>query len=752
MRACPLVAFIVAVVVGAAPAALAAPCPVPTGSHPTIQSAIDDGTCTEIELGSQTYTESIAIGRTLSVSGVSSSASVIAGRVQLTGTSTVVSLADLTADGSDPAVSGCFREAVDVDGGAQLVGSNIVVINGDGEGLPALRGRIRRWYDRSVVGRNAVSNSSDELRWRVGRASPETPAEAVEENSGDAVAWIRCLALFSSDEKVPGTAPIASRKRRSAWHRSHRADEHKEKTMKNAQTLTALLAIVALCSVPVFGENLEPLTVSPGATDRVTGVEVRCPTFSWQAVNTAVGYEVVVYELPPQADLAAWTLDDAVEVLFVELPSGVTAWTPSLESGLARGADHVWFVRGVIADAGLEEVDSTEWSVARFFRVAGGVQTRNERVTQERVADPGTGLGTMRARSGITEAGASRSAMAKRVGEENTKDVGTAMAAIRGEMPDATGETYGVVGTSNSADGAGLGAVNTAGGPDLVLDGVEDGETDLDVYQWGIDRASAGVESFGFSNSISGSLDVWIQGNVDAYALFGDGAGVTDVDAETLDGIDSADFSPLTHLHDGRYFTETELNTSGGGGSVHWDNLGAVPTGLGDGDDDTIYTSSPPITISATNIALSPSFCTGNGVIRWTGSSWACTSIGGASLADSSITSNHIVDETIDSDDILDGTIASIDVLNNSLTDSDLAQNSVGHSEIWGTEVGLYTVPSWCEDGGGRLLTVDPECISKMCFPGPPAPKWFSCGPGPACTELFPAICPNILQGYLLAP
>ena len=105
--------------------------------------------------------------------------------------------------------------------------------------------------------------------------------------------------------------------------------------MKNARTLTALLAIVALCSLPVSGPSLEPLTVSPGATDRVTGVEVRCPTFSWQAVPGAVGYEVVVYELPPDADLAAWSLDDAVEVLFVELPVGVTAWTPSLESGLA---------------------------------------------------------------------------------------------------------------------------------------------------------------------------------------------------------------------------------------------------------------------------------------------------------------------------------------------------------------------------------------------------------------------------------
>jgi hypothetical protein len=89
-----------------------------------------------------------------------------------------------------------------------------------------------------------------------------------------------------------------------AWLRSHRVHEHKEKTMKNAQTLTALLAIGALCSFPVFGESPEPLTVSPGATDRVTGVEARCPTFSWQAVPGAVGYEVVVYEMRDRRDTA----------------------------------------------------------------------------------------------------------------------------------------------------------------------------------------------------------------------------------------------------------------------------------------------------------------------------------------------------------------------------------------------------------------------------------------------------------------
>ncbi len=136
---------------------------------------------------------------------------------------------------------------------------------------------------------------------------------------------------------------------------------------------------------------------------------MRCPTFSWQAVPGAVGYEVVVYELPPQTDLAAWSLDEAVEVLFVELPVGVTAWTPSLESGLARGADHVWFVRGVFGDFGLDEVDATEWSVARFFRVAGAVpQAGTGLVTREASRASGIGIGRDRDREGRlrgTEAG-----------------------------------------------------------------------------------------------------------------------------------------------------------------------------------------------------------------------------------------------------------------------------------------------------------------------------------------------------------
>lgn len=364
--------------------------------------------------------------------------------------------------------------------------------------------------------------------------------------------------------------------------------------MRRMSTWSVSIVFTIIFTSTAIGQSVELQTVSPGAPDHVTGVEGRCPTFAWQAVQGALGYEVVVYELPPQTDLSRWSLDEAVEVLFVELPSGVTAWTPPLESGLARGADHVWFVRGEFGDAGLGEVNSTEWSAARFFRVASAVvQADANSITREGGGSPNAdeSADPVEAGSRGMSAVPDRSAMEKRLGEANTKDVGTAVAAIRGEMPDVTGEAYGVVGTSNSPEGAGLGAVNTAGGPDLVLDGVEDGETDLLVSQSGVERASPAIERFNFTNPDVGDLDVHVQGWVFSQDFVGGGANLANVDAETLDGVDSSGFSPSAHLHDDRYYTETELAISGGGGAVHWNNLTTVPVGLNDGDDNTIYTA-----------------------------------------------------------------------------------------------------------------------------------------------------------------
>ncbi len=44
------------------------------------------------------------------------------------------------------------------------------------------------------------------------------------------------------------------------------------------------------------------------------------------------------------------------------------------------------------------------------------------------------------------------------------------------------------------------------------------------------------------------------------------------------------------HAHDDDYYTQEQLNVSGGGGYVHWANLTGVPLGLSDGDDVFTYT------------------------------------------------------------------------------------------------------------------------------------------------------------------
>jgi hypothetical protein len=355
-----------------------------------------------------------------------------------------------------------------------------------------------------------------------------------------------------------------------------------------------MVAIVVGWTVPAFGEDPVPLTVSPGAVGGFTGVEARCPTFSWQTIPEAASTELVVYQLPPDTDLAWWSLDAATEVLFMTLPAGVNAWTPPLELGLTRGAQHVWYVRGL-----LEHENATDWSTPRFFSIAAATEPEPGPSTFG-PREPGSTAGAdQSAREAIrksTEAAPGARRQPAAVGAKaGTKNATTAAAAIRAEMSGPTGEEYGVVGIANTPDGAGLAAVNLVDGPDLVLDGSSNsGQADTMLSQSGLDRPSPNTEGFVFENSGAGTLDVEVIGRIIA-----DGSGLSSVDAETLDGIDGADFATeaeaaalvATHVasadHDDRYYTETELDTSGGGGSVHWDNLASVPAGFADGVDNT---------------------------------------------------------------------------------------------------------------------------------------------------------------------
>jgi len=71
-------------------------------------------------------------------------------------------------------------------------------------------------------------------------------------------------------------------------------------------------------------------------------------------------------------------------------------------------------------------------------------------------------------------------------------------------------------------------------------------------------------------------------------------------------GPGSSEVAVGNHLHDVRYYTQMDLQQSGGA-LVHWDNLDQVPTGIADGDDDTTYAAGGGLTLSATTFAVDTS-------------------------------------------------------------------------------------------------------------------------------------------------
>jgi hypothetical protein len=423
--------------------------------------------------------------------------------------------------------------------------------------------------------------------------------------------------------------------------------------------LAVALAIVA---APALAQT--PEGVSPGAVDRIVEVEGRCPSFYWSGVPGAMAYELVVYRLPEKSaasDAATIELSRSDEVLYARLPGGATAWQPELDQSLEPGATYVWFVRA-IANADTGEV--SEWSAGRYFEVAAAPSAREvERalqvlgrwqaangdgaLTPSSAAAPAVAAAPAAAAAAVADSGAG-------AGASGPKSVPTATAAIRGSSPDTTGETYGVVGISASPDGAGVAAANTAGGPDLVLDGSLDGVSDAHLSEQGIDRPSGSAQTFSFSNTGGGGMVLDVEGvevtttdsDLDADKLLsgtvpdgrltgsysqtlnlsnpaneftGGGAGLTGVDADTLDGIDGAAYATDAYTlalmslhrgsadHDGRYYTETELNTSGAGGHVHWNNLTAVPAGFADGvDNDTTYSVGPGLIVDNGQILIDP--------------------------------------------------------------------------------------------------------------------------------------------------
>ncbi len=148
--------------------------------------------------------------------------------------------------------------------------------------------------------------------------------------------------------------------------------------------------------------------------------------------------------------------------------------------------------------------------------------------------------------------------------DDGDNDTLASLACVSGEIPEWNGSAW-VCGTDDVGAGGGGGDITAV-------------------------HAGDGLSGGGISGDVTLSLDTTM-----VYTK-------TQVDALLNGKADSG------HTHDDRYYTETELNTSNGGGQVHWDNLTSVPSDFADGvDNDTTYSAGAGLSLSGTQFNVETS-------------------------------------------------------------------------------------------------------------------------------------------------
>jgi len=217
-----------------------------------------------------------------------------------------------------------------------------------------------------------------------------------------------------------------------------------------------------------------------------------------------------------------------------------------------------------------------------------------------------------------------------------------------------------VVGTSASLTGAGLGAANTAGGPDLVLDGSADGEVDTLISERGIDRPAPDSESFVVRNSGGGTIVLEVEGTLEATALDCPGC-VTDTEL-------AAGAVTSAKILDGAV-TSAKIADGGVRGSD-----------LADG--------------AVTNAKI------------------AAGAVGSTSIHGNAVTSTHIANGAVTSDDILNGTITAADV-------DPTSSLYVSKSQLYEREhmailmmAGTLPVAAYCDDAND--LPIAASCVIEI--------------------------------------
>lgn len=355
------------------------------------------------------------------------------------------------------------------------------------------------------------------------------------------------------------------------------------RTLAAALCLSPILMLgVAVSSEAATGsaKSRPASPISPGEIEQESEASGSCPTFSWSPASEASGTEIAVYELREEGGRA-----EPLLLFSRRFPEGASSWSPARAECLQPGGRFAWIVRSASADG----AEAGAWSEARRFTVAGAPGDDEVAAALEVLRRRFEAGGATVQATGGAGGGSSAhhpAAAARRQGSSARAPEGVAgSAAIRGELAGASGETYGVLGVSNSAAGAGLAATNNANGPDLRIDGSAAGATDLALSEAALDRSSLGSETFTIQNSGGGTMTLKVD-NADVIttttltwaAIAGVPAGFADgidddtlyaagnqldlatgtfgvlegpgsgLDADTLDGLDSADVVTTSSL------------------------------------------------------------------------------------------------------------------------------------------------------------------------------------------------------------
>lgn len=280
--------------------------------------------------------------------------------------------------------------------------------------------------------------------------------------------------------------------------------------------LSALL-VVAAALTTTAAPAAPPRGVSPGSAEAFLAAPGGCPTFSWTMSLEARRLELLVQQTEEGRDRA---------VLRTTLPAGATTWTPPADRCLATGS-YAWVVRSL-------GEERAPWSAPLFFTVPPPATALNLERAVELLRELATRDPVARQR--LLEALTDPDAVASdRDPVLTRKSLLAAATAIHGEVADSSGETYGVRGVVASADGSGVRADNTAGGPDLVLGAAEPAQ----LTESALVRVSGTDVAFDFANPGTGTMTLRVDGvSVDTALTPIDWSRLTSVPAGFADGTD----------------------------------------------------------------------------------------------------------------------------------------------------------------------------------------------------------------------